>query len=77
MEYVSSIERIKLAQARQGGLQEGEAAMLSRLLTQRFNSLPEAVQTQVNNASREQIQAWFDLAVKATTLDGVFQDLSH
>jgi hypothetical protein len=89
MEYVSSIERIKLEQQRhegfdlgkqegeQKGKQEGESAMLCRLLSRRFGDLPDWVQEQVKNASKEQIEAWFDRGVDALTLDDVFQDLAH
>jgi flagellar biosynthesis/type III secretory pathway protein FliH len=93
MEYVSSIERIKLEQQRhegfdlgkqegeqkgkQEGKQEGESAMLCRLLSRRFGDLPDWVQEQVKNAPKEQIEAWFDRGVDALTLDDVFQDLAH
>jgi Domain of unknown function (DUF4351) len=85
MEYVSSIERIKLEQKLheginlgvQTGLQEGEAIMLSRLLTRRFGDLPQWAQEQVKNAAKAQIEAWFDRAIDAGALDDVFQDMPH
>lgn len=93
MDYVSSIERIKLEQVREAclqegrqegrqegllfGKQEGESSMLSRLLARRFGDLPQSVQTRVKNASKAQIELWFDRAIAALSLDEVFQDTAH
>lgn len=77
MDYVSSIERIKLEQVRQACLQEGESSMLSRLLARRFGDLPQSIQTRVKNASKAQIELWFDRAIAALSLDEVFQDTAH
>ncbi len=93
MEYITSIERVRSARQRQEGLQEGlqkglqegkqeglqegESTMLKRLLTRRFGNLPPSVQVQVSRASSAQIEAWFDRAVDALTLEDVFQDLPH
>ncbi len=93
MEYVSSIERIKLEQklheginlgveqglqtGLQTGLQAGEATMLCRLLTRRFGDLPQWAQERVKNAAKAQIEAWFDRAIDADALDHVFQDMPH
>ena len=81
MEYVSSIERIKLEQTRQEGrqegLQEGESVMLCRLLTRRFGELPQWVQERIKSASEPEIALWFDRGVDARTLIDVFQGLGH
>ena len=81
MEYVSSIERIKLEQKLHEGIdlgvEQGEATMLSRLLTRRFGDLPQWAQEQVKNAAKAQIEAWFDRAIDADALDHVFQDMPH
>jgi hypothetical protein len=81
MEYVSSIERIKLEQKLHEGIdlgvEQGEATMLSRLLTRRFGDLPQWAQEQVKNAAKAQIEAWFDRAIDAGALDDVFQDMPH
>ncbi len=80
-EYITSIERVRSARQLEKGLQEGEAATLScllnRLLTRRFGDLPQALQEQVKHASNAQIEAWFDRAINAPTLDEVFQDVAH
>lgn len=89
MDYISSVERVRTEQAVmlakqeglqegwQGGVQGGEAGMLCRLLTRRFGDLPQATVDQVKSASREQIEAWFDRGIGASTLDEVFQDAAH
>ncbi len=85
MEYVSSIERIKLEQKLheginlgvEQGLQAGEADMLCRLLMRRFGDLPQWAQERVKSAAKTQIEAWFDHAIDANTLDEVFQDMPH
>ncbi len=51
---------------------EAEADMLRRLLTRRFGSLPPEVQTQIDAASAQQIEAWFDRSVDASDLVQVF-----
>ena len=87
MEYVSSIERVRLAQKLQEGMSLGKQegthetafAMLSRLLARRFGNVPPATQERIQNAPQEQIEAWFDCAIDAKSLDEVFQDqeLAH
>ncbi len=54
------------------GKLEAAADMLGRLLTRRFGSLPPEVQTQINAASAQQIEAWFDRSVDASDLAQVF-----
>ena len=61
----------------QAGMQEAMqtiSGMLSRLLTKRFGNLPADVAGQIKNASKEQIEIWFDRVIDAATLDEVFQD---
>jgi hypothetical protein len=77
MEYISSYERVKLAQKFDEGEQKGTTKMLIRLLTRRFGNLPPATQTQISQATIEQIDAWFDRAMDAPTLGDVFQGLAH
>jgi Domain of unknown function (DUF4351) len=89
MEYVSSIERLKLEQkfhegvnageqiGEQRGEQGGKTELLTRLLTRRFGNLPAALQALVKQATIAQIDAWFDRSMDAQTLDEVFQGLAH
>jgi hypothetical protein len=73
MEYVSSIERIKLEQ----NIILVEQTMLCRLLTRRFGELPQWVNEKVKIASKPEVEFWFDRGVDAETLVDVFQDLAH
>ena len=77
MEYVTSIERVRSAQNRQEGRQEGKVDSLSRLLTRRFGVLSGLAQERIKNASIAQIDEWFDCAIDAKSLDEVFQDFPH
>ena len=52
----------------QQGKFEAEADMLRRLLTRRFGPLPAEVSAQIDAASAQQIEAWFDRSVDASDL---------
>ncbi len=56
----------------QQGKFEAEADMLRRLLTRRFGPLPAEVSAQIDAASAQQIEAWFDRSVDASDLAQVF-----
>ena len=81
MEYVTSIERVRLAQLRETAMNEGKQEshgdMLSRLLVRRFGALPVWVQERIKSASLAQLEEWFDCTLDARALDEVFQDLPH
>ena len=59
-------------EGRQEGEAKGEALALQRLLAKRFGGVPAAVASQIATASKEQIEAWFDKAIDAKSLDEVF-----
>ncbi|MEN9867374.1 MAG: hypothetical protein RL748_2964 [Pseudomonadota bacterium] len=89
MEYVSSIERIRLqekldeaiqlglSQGEKVGVQVGESTMLYRLLKRCFGELSQELHERIKNASQAQIEIWFDRGMDATTLDAVFQEAAH
>ena len=56
------------------GLAQGEAKMLERLLRQQFGTLPSAVRNRIAQASVEELDAWFDRAMGASSLNAVFGD---
>ena len=56
----------------QQGMLKAEADMLRRLLTRRFGTLPAEVSAQIDAASVQQIEAWFDRSVDASDLAQVF-----
>jgi hypothetical protein len=65
MQYVTSIERIGLQQ----GLQQGEAAMVLRLLSRRFGEVPPGLAEQVRNAPSELMPELQDAILTASSLD--------
>jgi hypothetical protein len=54
------------------GRAEGAARLLVRLLTRRFGAVPDGVRTRIDAAPVEQLEAWSDRILDATTLDDVF-----
>jgi hypothetical protein len=84
MKYVTSVERLaverghttgrvegKLEGLLEGKL-EGKLETLTRLLTRRFGPLPEWVAERLSDGTLEQLDAWFDRGLDATTLAEVF-----
>lgn len=61
-----------MQQGKLEGLQQGEVAALKRLLTRRFGALSAKVEAQINQASQQQMEKWFDRGVDATNLAVVF-----
>ena len=81
MRYVSSVEEVGIekgiAQGMQQGMQEGEALALQRLLTKRFGAISPDMTARIADATVEQIEAWFDLAIDAEQIADVFGVASH
>ena len=73
MAYVSSIEQIGIER----GLQQGEARALKKVLDKRFGPIPADTLGQITAASAEQIDAWFDLALDAPSLQAIFSATRH
>lgn len=55
------------------GRKEGAAALLERLLAQRFGPLPKTVSTRLAKADLAQVQAWTDAMASAQSLKQVFK----
>ncbi len=68
MEYMTTWERNGLAK----GIRKGEASILRRLLTRRFDGLPGWVEERLAQASREQLESWADRVLDAEHLEDVF-----
>jgi len=70
------IQQGKLEGIEQGiekGIEKGERQLLRRLLERRFGDDVDAdVQARIANATTEQLEAWADLVLSATTLADVF-----
>jgi hypothetical protein len=58
----------------QEGRQEGEAAVLRKVLTQRFGPLPQDLQARIDAAPVDRIDVWVDRVLHADTLDEIFRD---
>lgn len=63
-----------MQQGRQEGRQQGEEVLLRRLMTRRFGSLSDIVETRLAQASVEQLEIWGDRVLDAKSLDEVFQE---
>lgn len=63
---------LKEAEAR--GRKEGEAKLLKRLISKRFNEFPEWVQDKLNAADGEQLEAWADQIFTADSLEDLFAE---
>jgi hypothetical protein len=61
-----------LQQGKEQGRTEGEARALIRLMERRFGALPEDVRERIATADLASIEAWFDRAIAAASLDAVF-----
>ena len=68
MPYVTSAERFGIEKGRQ----EGEAALLKRLLARRFSTLPDVVQVRLTTATIDQLEEWPIKVLDAESLDEVF-----
>ena len=56
---------------------KGEAMALQKLLTKRFGEFSPDVAGRISTASKEQIEAWFDKAIDAKSLDDIFGPTAH
>ena len=59
------------------GESRGESLALQKLLTKRFGVIPPDVMGMIAAASKEQIEAWFDVAIDASSYDEVFGPHMH
>jgi predicted HicB family RNase H-like nuclease len=58
---------------KQEGQKKGEALVLQRLLSRRFDPLPHEVLTRIASASEEDINQWVDRILDADCLEDVFR----
>ena len=65
------------AQGMQQGMQQGEALALQKLLTKRFGVMPADILARISAASREQVEAWFDQALEASSYEEIFGSTAH
>ncbi|UZN49636.1 Rpn family recombination-promoting nuclease/putative transposase [Cupriavidus cauae] len=58
----------------QEGLQQGQAMLLRNLLAKRFGPLPAELESRLNSARLEQLEAWGERLLSAQHLADVFED---
>ena len=56
------------------GKAEGKAETLQRLLEHRFGALPEPARMQIERASLDQLDAWFDAALEADSVEAALEN---
>ncbi|WP_345251291.1 PD-(D/E)XK nuclease family transposase [Pigmentiphaga soli] len=61
-----------LKEAREEGLQKGQASLLEGLLIRKFGPLPESVTQRLRSAPVQDLEAWGFALIDAATLDDVF-----
>ena len=59
-------------EGRNEGIQLGEASILKRLLTRRFERLPEWAEERLEKANRDELEHWADRVIDAESLEQVF-----
>ena len=72
MQYVSSIERLGFKKGKQQGLQQGESAMLFRLLERKFGQVSEEVKQKIESADSDTLLEWGEKILSASTMYDVF-----
>ena len=61
------------AKGRAEGRAEGQAHLMLRLLKRRFTDFPPSAHDRLAQASPAELEAWFDTAFDAPSLEAVFQ----
>jgi hypothetical protein len=69
--YVSTADMLR-AEGHAKGRAEEAARLLVRLLVRQFGAVPDEVRERIDTASLDQLEAWCDRVLDATTLDDVF-----
>nr|VFK03141.1 MAG: protein of unknown function (DUF4351) [Candidatus Kentron sp. LFY] len=63
-----------MQQGRQEGLLEGEAKLLLRQLSHRFQPLPDEITERIHGANPNAIETWAKRVLDAKSLDEVFSE---
>jgi len=70
--YLAALARKNRAEGHIEGRAEGEATFLIRLIEKRLGPLPPALRERVLTADAARVEAWFDRAIGAQSLEAVF-----
>ena len=66
--YVTAAEKL-----REQGRQEGQAALLLRLLSSRFDTVPEALQARVKAGTSSELETWAERVLTVSAIEDLFQ----
>ncbi|MCB1810662.1 MAG: hypothetical protein KDK04_02915 [Candidatus Competibacteraceae bacterium] len=74
--YITSIERRSIEKGIEQGIARGlethARVTLQRLLTQRFGTLPTAIEQRIEHAQQTQLDTWLDQVIAAPSLESIF-----
>nr|VFK16062.1 MAG: protein of unknown function (DUF4351) [Candidatus Kentron sp. LFY] len=73
-QFAQDIRRAALQEGRQESLLEGEAKLLLRQLSRRFQPLPDEVPERIYRADPDTIESWADRMLDAKSLEEVFSE---
>ena len=73
MPYVTSVERIGIQKGLQQGRQEGEAAVLLRLLALKFGPPSQEMRKRIEEADADTLLAWSGRILTAESVDDIFR----
>ncbi len=72
VQYITSIERMGIAEGMAKGRVEGGSRLLGRQLERRFGALPQWATEKLSSASEQALEAWGEAILTAPTLEAVF-----
>jgi len=73
MPYVTSVERIGIQKGLQQGRQEGEAAVLLRLLAPKFGPPSQEMRKRIEEADADTLLDWSGRILTAESVDDIFR----
>ncbi len=73
MPYITTAERIGIEKGLQQGIQQGESALLLRILQCRFKNIPEVYLQKIDQASAEDLLKLAERVLESSSLDEVFE----
>lgn len=73
MNYVTSVERVRLKREREEGKAEGFAALLSSQITRKFGTLPDWAKVRLVAADETTLSRWAEQILDARCIEDVFK----
>ncbi|MEN9471767.1 MAG: hypothetical protein RL214_1123 [Pseudomonadota bacterium] len=72
--YITSFERIGIQKGMQQGIQQGECAILHRLLLRKFRQVPPRYLAMLLKADSETLLRWSETMLEAKSLAEIFEE---